>query len=790
MLQNFFKITVRNLWRNKGFSSINIVGLAIGMASSILILLWVQHEMSYDRFHEKTDRISMLYSRDSYNGKSEVWPRVCSLMQPELKKDYGEVEDAVRVRSVYFLMTAGEKHLNVNGAFADPGFLSVFSFPLLKGNAGNTLDDNHSIVLTNKLAIRLFGNEDPMGKTVRIDSTDDFTVTGVLKDLPANTEMEFEYLLPWTYLRKIGWDKETTWNFSDAPTYVLLKEGASRTAFDAKMKHIVGAHIKEGDIAKREVFTQPLGRIHLYSKSENGQLTGGRITTVRLFATIAAFILLIACINFMNLSTARSEKRAKEAGIRKVVGARRGSLIAQFIGESTVLALISFALAILLVLVSLNGFDQIMGIPLRLDLANPYFWISALGFILFTGLLAGSYPALYFSSARPVNVLKGIVKNGNTLVTPRKILVILQFTFAIVLVICTVIVSSQVRYAQNRDAGYERKNLVYTFTQGDVNKNYELIKHELIGSGAAIAVTKTFSPITRVWGSISGLSWPGSTEADKKFNFLQFAADADFVKTAGARLVKGRDIDIKNYPTDSTAMLLNEAAVKNMRLSDPIGKTVKNENGVNCHVVGVIKDFIMESPYANVEPMVIECSTQGFGAVHFRLNPANSVSDDLARAEKVFKLYNPQYPFDYYFADEFYARKFRDEQREGTLGALFAGLAIFISCLGLFGLAACMAESRIKEIGVRKVLGASVAGITALLSTDFIRLVFISLLIASPIAWFAMDKWLQGFGYRIAISFWIFLASGALAIAIALLTVSYQALRAARANPVRSLRSE
>jgi putative ABC transport system permease protein len=790
MLKNFFKVAVRNLWRNKGFSSINIVGLAIGMAAALLILLWVQHEMSFDRWHEKTDRISLLYTRDIYNGKPDVWPRVTSLMAPALKKDYGEVEDAVRLRIVYFLTTVGEKHFNTQGAFADPGFLPMFSFPLLEGDARNTLNDNHSIVLTKKFADRMFGNEDPMGKVLRIDSTDNFTVTGVLKDLPDNTELTFEYLLPWTYLRKLGWDREESWRFSDAPTYVLLKQGASRTAFDAKMRTIVPDHIKDDMVSKRQIFTQPLGRIHLYSRSENGQLVGGRIATVRLFATIAAFILLIACINFMNLSTARSEKRAREAGIRKVVGARRGSLIAQFIGESTMLAFISFIIAILMVGLSLKGFDKIMGIQLQIDPGNLNFWLFALAFILFTGLVAGSYPAFYFSSARPVKVLKGAIKSSNALVTPRKVLVVLQFTFAIVLIISTIIVGRQVRHAQDRDPGYGRDNLVYTFTQGDINKNYGLIKHDLVSSGAAVAVAKTSSPITRAWSTVSGLSWPGSTESDKKFNFLQFGVEADFIKTTGARLLQGRDIDIKNFPTDSTALLLNEAAVKTMRMQDPIGKLVKDENGIMRHVVGIIRDFIIESPYDNVQPMVIECTQYGFGVLHFKLNPANSAADNLARAEKVFRQYNPQYPFDYYFAGDFYARKFRDEQQEGTLGGLFAGLAIFISCLGLFGLAACMAESRIKEIGVRKILGASVAGITTLLSKDFITLVFISLLIASPVAWFAMNSWLQGFNYRVAISWWIFLAAGSLAILIALLTVSWQALRAARANPVKSLRSE
>jgi ABC-type antimicrobial peptide transport system permease subunit len=390
MLENYLKTAIRSLLRNKVFSAINIAGLAIGMAAAMLILLWVQNEMSFDRFHKKTDRICLMYSRDKNNGELDVWPRTSTLMAPALKQDYTEVEDAVRFRIVYFLMTAGEKHLNMQGAFADPGFLSVFSYPLLKGNPKNTLTDNHSIVLTGNLAKKLFGNEDPMGKIVRIDSTDNFTVTGVLKDLPGNTELEFEYLLPWTYITKLGWDKNESWRFTNTATYVLLKQGASRTSFDAKVKNIAINHINEDKGFTREAFTQPLGRVHLYSKSENGQLVDGRITMVRLFTTIAVFILLIACINFMNLSTARSEKRAKEVGIRKVVGARKSSLVVQFIGESIMLALLAFVVALCMVQLSLKGFDQIVDAPLHIDFGNPYFWLSAVAFISFTGLVAGS----------------------------------------------------------------------------------------------------------------------------------------------------------------------------------------------------------------------------------------------------------------------------------------------------------------------------------------------------------------------------------------------------------------
>jgi putative ABC transport system permease protein len=787
MLKNFFKITFRRLWRNKGFTAINIAGLSVGMASAMLILLWVQHEISYDRFHDKTERISLLYSRDENNGKMDAWGRTSSMMTPVLKQDFGEVEEAVRIRDVYFLVTAGEKHLNSQGAFADSGFLSLFSYPLLTGDANNALADNHNIVLTEPLAIKLFGREDPMGRTVRIDSTDNFKVTGVLKDLPGNTELGFEYLLPWSYLTKLGWDQ--SWGNTNTSTYVLLRKGSSRAAFDAKLKNIVKTHIMEGQGSTMEVFTQPLSRVHLYSKVENGQLTDGRIVMVRLFATIAVFILLIACINFMNLSTARSEKRAKEVGIRKVVGAYRSSLMMQFIGESILIALFAFAIALCLVNFSLKGFNEIVGETLYVDFRNPYFWLFAFAFILFTGLLAGSYPAFYLSSFQPVKVLKGTFKKVNALVTPRKILVTLQFTFAILLITCTMIVERQIQFSRGRDAGYSRDHLIYIFNQGDINKHYDLIRQGLVNSGAAVAVSKTFSPITRAWGNVAGLSWSGSTAADKKINFLQFAVDADFVKTIGTHLLQGRDIDIRNYPSDSTALLLNETAVKTMRLRNPVGQTVQNQNGVYCHVIGIIKDFIMESPYEEIEPMVIQGSLADYGPIHIRLNPANNTLDDLAKAERVFKEYNPQFPFEYVFVDEAYGLKFREEQREGELAALFAGLTVFISCLGLFGLATYMAETRIKEIGVRKVLGASVTGIATLLSKDFLKLVLLSILLACPIAFFVMHRWLLSFSYRIEIGWWVFVLAGSLAMAIALLTVSYQAIKAAMANPIKSLRT-
>ncbi|MGZ3999900.1 MAG: ABC transporter permease, partial [Mucilaginibacter sp.] len=482
MIKNFLKIAFRSLWRNKSFSIINISGLAIGMAAAMLILLWVQNELSYDRFYKNTNRVALMYSRDINNGRLDVWNNTPAEMAPVIKKDYPEIEDAARFRTVYFLMTVGEKHMNTEGGFADSTFLSVLNFPLLEGNAKNALNDNHKIVITKSLATRLFGNEEAMGKTVRIDSADNFTVAGVLKDLPGNTQFTYQYLLPWSYITKLGWDRNQTWVTSNAQTYVVLKPGASIAALDKKIQNIVKGHANQGDGARREIFSQPMSRLHLYSRSENGKLVEGRIEMVRMFIIIAIFILLIACINFMNLSTAKSEKRAKEAGIRKVVGARKNSLILQFIGESTIIAIIAFGIALFLVQVSLPAFNDVVGVPLSINFANLYWWLFAAGFVLLTGLLAGSYPAFYLSSFRPAEVLKGTFRKMNTLVTPRKALVVLQFTFAIILIICTIIVESQLRFARNRDAGYNRGGLVYIFSQGDVQKNYTVIKNDLLRS--------------------------------------------------------------------------------------------------------------------------------------------------------------------------------------------------------------------------------------------------------------------------------------------------------------------
>jgi putative ABC transport system permease protein len=624
-----------------------------------------------------------------------------------------------------------------------------------------------------------------MGKVLKLDNKDNFQVTGLLKDLPNNTRFKFEYLLPWSYLRYVGED-DANWGNNSTRTYVMLKPNASVIALNAKLKTIRQRYAdsdKEG-----EMFVYPMSRWRLYSSFKEGVEDGGRIEFVRLFGIIAVFILLIACINFMNLSTARSEKRAKEVGIRKVVGAPKSALVGQFIGESVLLALIAGILAVLIVQVSLPAFNKLTDKELFIDYGNYRNWVFTLGFILLTGIIAGSYPAFFLSSFQPVKVLKGIFRSSKALIAPRKILVVLQFSFAIILIIGTLVVKHQIDYAREREAGYDKKNLIYHALSGDLEKNYELVKNELLESGVATSVSKTNAPVTQGWSDSWDFQWAGKDPNDKT-DFDRFSADQDIVKTAGFQLVKGRDFNLKQFPTDSTAVLLNESAVKAMNFKEPIGQLIE-DIGIKWHVVGVIKDFILQSPYHPLKPMVIEGARGWFNVMHIKLNPAKSTEANLKIAEGIFKKYNPEYPFEYKFIDEEYARKFDDEKRTGILTALFAGLTIFISCLGLFGLAAYMAQNRIKEIGVRKVLGASVTSITTLLSKDFLKLVIIALLIASPIAGFTMYKWLQNYPYRVNLEWWVFALAGMSAISIAILTVSFQAIKAAMSNPVKNLRTE
>jgi ABC-type antimicrobial peptide transport system permease subunit len=787
-----FRLSLRSLRKNKLYSFINVSGLAVGVATAILICLWIQNEVSHDRFHPNIDRLYLMNNRDKNNGGVFVYNNTVRALGPAIQKDFPEVERMVRVNvaNANFLLSHDDKHFSIQGAYSDTGFFSVFNFPLLKGNPATALNSVKNIILTQQLAKKLFGDEDPMGKTVRVDSGDYVTVTGVMKDLPGNTDFHFEYLLPWSYYSKFDPNGDNNWGNNNSLTFVTLKPNVPVAEFNRKVAGIAIAHSKPGE-ATNTIFAQPYKDAWLYSRVENGQYVGGRIERVKMFSLIAIFILLIACINFTNLSTARSEKRAKEVGIRKVSGALRSSLIIQFISESILLALVAGILAVILIQLVLPAFNTVVGAKLFIDYSNPWYWFLTLLFILLTGVLAGIYPAFYLSSFEPVKVLKGSFKPIKTLLTPRKVLVVLQFTFAIALIICTIIVEGQVRFAENREAGYRRDNLAFVIMFGQLGKNYELIKKDLLSTGAATAVAQTSAPMTENWGSGNGFIWTGSNSGDNRTNFNIFSADRDFSATMNLHILQGRNIDYDSYKTDSTAVLLNEAAVAEMRLKHPIGETIRSiYSPVQLHVIGVVKNFILESPYEPVNPMIIAGPAFGYGVINFRISERPSYGENLKKAEKIFTQYNPQYPFNVRFYDKEYVVKFADEQRVGTLVGLFAALTIFISCLGLFGLAAYMAESRIKEIGIRKVLGASVADITGLLSKEFLRLVAVSFVIASPIAWLVMHSWLASYQYRISIQWWVFALTGLLSFFIALATVSFQAIRAAIANPIRNLRTE
>jgi ABC-type antimicrobial peptide transport system permease subunit len=786
---DFLKLAFRNLLRNKGFSAINIFGLAIGMASAIIILLWIQNEVSYDRFHENKDRIYEAWNRVSFSGKILTWNATPKVLARTLKKDFPEVEQATRVNWPNdYVFTIGARELFVQGNRVDSNFLQVFSFPLIEGNAATVLRDPTSIVLTKKLAVNLFGKEESVGKTIKINGQGTYTVTGVLKDLPNNTSFDFEYLLPWDY-SPAGGNDQTSWTQNNTHTYVLLRPDASLSSIAPMVKVLRQQYDDDAKKSDWQYFLYPISRWRLYSDFENGRESGGgRITLVRLFSIIAAFILLIACINFMNLSTARSEKRAKEVGIRKVIGARKASLVSQFLGESVLLALMAGLIAIVIVQLCLNPFNQLTGKNLYVPFGSAWFWLYAGCFILFTGLLAGSYPAFFLASFRPVKTLKGAFKKANALVTPRKVLVVLQFTFAIVLIICTIVVKEQIDYAKDRQPGYDKSNLIYSYFSDRIKKNYLLLKNDLLSSGTAVSITATSAPLTRDWNNSYGQEWEGK-DPDDQTSFSEYIEDGGLGKTAGLTFSAGRDIDVEKYPTDSLGIILNETALKVMRFRNPLGQIIRAD-GQQWHVVGIIRDFILTSPYEPVKPMLIFGPKFGTTIVEIKLNDKNPLARNLAATAAVFKKYDPEYLFRNNFTDQEYAANFEDEERTGTLAALFASLTILISCLGLFGLATYMAETRIKEIGIRRILGGSVAGISALLSKDFIKLVTLSTIIASPIAWFAMHRWLGNYSYRINISWPTFAAAGLLAILIAVFTVGFQAIRAATANPINSLRRD
>ncbi|OYD47032.1 ABC transporter permease [Sphingobacterium cellulitidis] len=786
MLRNYFKIAFRNLKKNKGFTSINIVGLAIGMASAMLILLWVNFQFGFNKNFPKTDHLYIVGSQEATDKDTATWFSTPKPLAATVKEEISGIKNVSRLsRTRGFLFTVGDKKVPAGiGAFVDSAFLNMFELPLYNGNRNTMLINPNSIVLSEKLADNLFGTTEALGKTIKLDSANILTVTGVIKETEPNFIFQgYEYYVPWTLMEKLGFSDDL-WGNSSVDLYVEINDKKQLPQIQEQIKDITPRH---SDV-KTKNFLTSFGDSYLYNKYENGKVTGGRIEMVKTFILIASLILLIACINFMNLSTAQSEKRAKEVGIRKVVGAQKRSLVFQFLSESLLLACISGLIAFILVILVLPSFNDLVGMKFRIPFHDFRFWMLLGGFVLFTGFLAGIYPAFFLSSFNPVKVLKGRLYSIQQKINPRKILVVTQFSIALILIVSTVVIQKQIKHAQDRDFGFEKENLIYVPEVGEITKNVELIKHELLDQNVAQSITRLMSPLTERWSGWNGFTWEGK-DPNSIIDFNRQTGDDKVVETLGFTLIAGRDFDLTKFPTDSMSALINESGAKVMGFQDPIGK-IFDDGGRKFQIIGVIKDFIQESPFEPVKPLVIEGASGWMNNIHIRFNPNLTTTDALQKAEAIFKKYNPDFPFDYKFVDEAYALKFKETQKTGKLAALFAGLTIIISCLGLFGLAAYMAESRTKEIGVRKVLGASVFSVTRLLSKEFILLIGIACLIAFPIAYWVMNKYLSTYTYRINVSWEIFVFTAVLALLITILTVSYQSIKAAMANPVNSLRDE
>ncbi|WP_454879877.1 ABC transporter permease [Sphingobacterium detergens] len=785
MLKSYLKIAFRNLQKNKGFTAINIVGLAIGMAAAILIMLWVKSEFTYDRFYSKTDQIYAVGIKDVWGGEVVKHFYTPKPMAAALKTDFPEINNVARVnKGTGFLLTRGEIKLSKEqGVFVDSTFLKIFDYKVLAGNPVEALKKPNQIVLTKSFADRLFGQNNPLNQTIKLDSTQISTVSAIIEDIPDNSFMKgTTYLVPWTLLEKIGYSDDY-WGNNSIQTYIELDQNVNIDQFQKNIKGFLQKHTEN----KAENFIEPIADKWLYSNyTDMGKPTSGRIVMVRSFIAIACFILIIACINFMNLSTAQSEKRAKEVGVRKVVGANKGLLIYQFLIESILIACIAGILALLITILVLPYFGHLISRTLTMPYTDIPFWSVFIVFILFTGILSGSYPAFYLSSFIPVKVLKGKLLHAQRNFNPRKVLVIVQFCIAIILIVTTIAIQKQIKHAQNREIGYNKDRLINIIDQGKIGKNKLLIKNALISSGIASNVSRTSAPLTENWSNNS-MIWDGKPK-DNNTMFTRFGVDDNLVNTAGLKLIAGRDFDLAKFPTDSSAMIINESAAKVFNFDDPIGKTIVD--GRDWHIIGVIKDFVQESPFNPITPLVIQGAFAGTTITNIRLSDHIETQDALVRMEKIFKEYNPEYPFEYAFVDANYAKKFKDFNQLGKLSSLFALLTIFISCLGLYGLTAYMAETRTKEIGVRKVLGASIISITKMLSREFLIMVLLSCLIAFPIAYYISDDMLSSYTYRIQITWDIFLIAGSGAFVLTLLTVSYQSIKAAMVNPVRSLKDE
>lgn len=787
MFKNYFLITLRNLFKNGFYSFINIVGLAIGITCSILILLWVADETSYNKFIPKADRLYQVWVKAHFDGKISSWTSVPLPTYEAFKTANSNIARmAVTDWGGDHLITVGENRLIKEGYWVSEEFFEMFEFPLLVGDASQVLDEPPSIVITESTAKALFGDEDPINKVIRLDNEYDLKVTGILKDIPGNSSFQFDFVMPWKFREQnTQWvrDNMTNWGNYSFQVFAELNDSKNHADVESSVRMMLQQH-GETD-TKPEYFLYPMLRWRLFSSFDNGVETGGMNDYVQMFTIIAIFIIVIACINFMNLATARSERRAREVGVRKSVGSKRSELILQFIGESVFISFLAFAVAVLCAQLLLPYYNSLVDKKLFIDYTSSAFWIFSFSIILITGIVAGSYPAFYLSSFQPAKVLKGKPVIGKGASLPRKVLVTLQFGFSILLIIGTIVIYQQIQMVKGRALGYDQENLMSVNYTNEVGKNYRTIKLELLNSGVVESVTKSNSRITDI-NSNNFLGWPGKPE-DLRVIFTTIATEYDYANTMGIKILEGRDFS-EEFKSDTAAIVINKAALELMDLKDPIGTELDLWGGKR-KLIGVVDDVLMGSPFQPVKPMFAILEPEWINAVTIRLKKTNDLQASVNAVKVIFEKYAPEYPFEYRFADVEFQKKFTTINLTSTLASLFATLTIIITGLGLFGLASFTAEQRTKEIGIRKVLGASVSNLVGLMSRDFSMLVIIAFVISSPLAWWGLSNYLERYTIRTTIAWWIFPVTGIIALLFAVLIVSTQALRAARANPVKSLRN-
>lgn len=793
MFRNNLKMAWRGLFKNRSYSLINIGGLSLAMLVTIFIGLWIHDEWQYNRQYPNADRLAMVMQNQTMNGQINTWWSQAWQLEPALEDDFGDqfAHIITITGSRGFLLRYEDKKVTQTGRFMGAPITEMLSMTMLQGTR-SALEDPTSVILSTSAAEALFGSEDPMGKSITVGNDMAATVNGVYEDLPENSAFgDLDLIVPWEMNLKYNNIKERAeWGNSWFNTLVQIGDRADMDQVSALIKDVKYDHIdpKYAELSQPQLWLHPFTRWNLFSQFENGSSVGGRIEYVRLFGTIGLFILLLGCINFMNLSTARSEKRAKEVGIRKTLGSVRVQLLGQFFSESLLIAGLAFVSALIMVIVFLPLFNEVADKSIGIPWSNPWFWLSGLGFTLLTGLIAGSYPALYLSGFRPIKALKGTFRPGRFSALPRQVLVVVQFTVSVSLIISTIFIFRQIEFAKDRPIGYDRDNLLRVpIKTRDIITHWDALRADLLNTGMIENMVGTDSPVTSTGVTNGGFTWEGMDPAMNN-DFTSLRVTYEFGDMVDWEIIEGRDFS-PEFATDSSAIILNEAAVTYMGLENPVG-TIMERGDMRHEIVGVVKNLITQSPYDPVRQTIFMHHETWLNHVNIKLKPESRAHEALTAIQAIFEKYDPVNTFEYYFADEEYARKFDNEERIGKLAGFFAVLAVLISCLGLFGLASYVAERRTKEIGIRKVLGASVAGLWQLLSRDFILLVIIACLVAAPIAYLLTNDWLEDFSYHTEFSWWVFAVVVILAIGIALLTVSFQALRAAYMNPVESIKNE